>query len=496
MDRKDIENIQGALTKSNETTDSAVALWVITSLTKRELVCKAKDIHIPVHGLIPITYMAKYFMDNRFFQRLNDIKQLGTCNFIFPGATHTRFEHSLGTYYLAERILNRIKKSSDKNKLMEWLSVIPELKLYYANETCKPGLNKWIRELIKIAALCHDIGHGPYSHIFDDIFIKNSALRNHPMATHESRSCAIVEKIVQESSVLSGAITYDDIKFIQSLINPTPDQQGFVYQIVSNHLNGLDVDKYDYIARDTYHLGIKNGFDHFRLIDMVLVIDNKITYREQDEHDIYNLFTTRHSLHRRVYAHKGVISAQYIITNIMTIIDKVLGITESINDINKFAKMTDVYITEYTKLILEMKDNHLNPFKDMLTTDEYLELESLHQRLQTHNLFPHIGTTVTKEPIDIKDYFNNDKYRIFRNKVGFVSGNKLNPLDMIYVYKTKDKLLNEVKAYRINKKEISCIIPDIYQEHILMVFRKDNNQQSICADKLLFKKLTETIGKL
>ena len=461
--------------------------------SRAELLRKSKEINVPVHGSVSITMMAKCFIDNRYFQRLGDLKQLATCDFIFPGANHTRLEHSVGTYYLADRLMTRIKLSSDNCKMIEWLDRIPELKSHYEinDPTTSLGLNQWIIELIKIAALCHDVGHGPYSHLFDDVFVKNSKLRDHQLATHEQRSCEIIKRIVIESDILSKFMTDDDIKFVQTLIDPGKDRLGFVYQIVSNSFNGLDVDKYDYINRDAHHTGVKSGFDCSRLVDSVLVIDDKIVYPEQAEQDIYNLFTTRHSMHRRVYGHKGVVSAQYIIIEIMTIVDKVLCISDSILDLDKFIKMTDAYILNYMEFILEMRYNHIDPFKGKLTEKDYFDLEQLKSRLQSHNLYPHIGTLVTREKMDFQKHFNDDNHMIFRSKVGFVSGNKLNPLDSVYVYKTKDLFINGfgVTAHRINKTDISHIIPETYQEYILMVYRRDRDPDGIREDKKLFQNI-------
>jgi HD superfamily phosphohydrolase len=467
-------------------------------LTRADLLKNTKYINVPLYGSIPISLMAKYFIDNRYFQRLKELKQLGTCDFIFPGATHTRFEHSIGTYYLADRMLSRIRTSSDKITINEWLQKIPELKIHYNSnhdQIASPGLNMWISELIKIAALCHDVGHGPYSHLFDDIFVKNSKYKDHKYASHEQRSCEIIRLIVGESEILSKFITSDDIKFIQDIIDPKPHMDGFVYQIVSNNLNGLDVDKYDYINRDAYHTGIKSGFDCFRLIDFVLIIDNIIVYPEQSEYEIYNLFTTRHAMHRRVYGHKGVVSAQNIIIDVMMILDKVLNIGESITNMETFIKMTDSYVLNYIDFILDVENQSVNPFSKILSVEDYLKLKELKLRLQTHNLYPHIGTLVTKQISNIYDMFKSDNYIIYRSKIGFVSGNKSNPLNKIYVYKTKELFDDgsEIKAHLIDKSEISHIIPEIYQEYITMVFRKDRDPHGILQDKEIFQNIKDNV---
>jgi HD superfamily phosphohydrolase len=444
--------------------------------------------------------LAQQFIDNRYFQRLGELKQLATCDFIFPGAKHTRFEHSLGTYYLADRILNRIIYASDQNKLHEWLSGNPFLQKHYYDVTNPRGLNLWIAELVKIAALCHDIGHGAFSHIFDDIFVRNSIYKNHYLASHEARSCEIINLIVKESEILTNVITQDDIHFIQSIINPSQEHIGFIYQIVSNNLNGLDVDKYDYISRDAFHIGIKSGFDSQRLTDAVLVIDNNIVYPEQSEHTIYNMFMTRYSLHRQVYGHKGVVSAQHIVINIMEILDKVIGISESVTNMEKFVEMTDIYIIQSMKNILKFENAGINPYAHIMSAEDYANLKSLNARISTHNLYKHIGTFLTKDPIDnnIYEHFDRDRYIIASSKIGFVSGNKKNPLDNIYVYKTKDyfSVGGEIKAQMINKHDITFIVPEVYQEYVTMVFYKYDNKEEIAYGKQLCRKLIDCDAKV
>jgi len=469
---------------------------------KITLLHKIKTINIPLYGDVSITLMAKYFIDNRYFQRLSDLKQLGLCSLIFPGANHTRLEHSIGTYYLADRITERIKKIINPIKTNIWLSKIPEIvKMMETEENQTLEFNDWIIELIKIAALCHDIGHGPYSHCFDDIFIKNSIFKDHPMATHEARSCAIVELIVKSSDVLSKYITLNDINFIKSIIDPDNTRIGFVYQIVSNTLNGLDVDKYDYINRDTLHTGIKNNFDYTKLVDSVLVIDDNIVFTKQSEYNIYNLFQTRHSLHRMVYGHKGVISAQLIIIQIMKILDNIIGISESIIDLDNFVDMTDSYILQSVKHVLKLRNHKNNPY--CVTFDDYDTLEKLQNRLQTHDLYPCVGILIkpvhkniksTNHMTIIDQYFKNDQYFIEEHKVGYVSGNKPNPLDSIYVYNTNDYLFKainnpniEIEATLINKNDISYIIPDLYQEYVISIFRKDHDLNQLTIDKETFK---------
>ena len=140
----------------------------------------SKLIQDAVHGFIRLTPMAIKIIDTPEFQRLRDIKQLGMCHYVFPTAIHSRFEHSIGVYHLAGALLNNLKQR------------------YSSLEFDVPGLGKQrlsnlLIELIKVAGLCHDIGHGPGSHVFDDLIMKEST---HPNKTHEVRSGLIIEKIL------------------------------------------------------------------------------------------------------------------------------------------------------------------------------------------------------------------------------------------------------------------------------------------------------------
>jgi len=163
-------------------------------------------------------------------------------------------------------------------------------------------LNPLIVECIKIGGLCHDIGHGPYSHVFDKVILKNST---HENCNHESRSCLITEIICKRE--LSSEIDDRHIAFIKSIINPKEHHRGALYQIVANYLNGIDVDKFDYLARDSKNLGVHTSFNAERLINEFIIDQNdNIAYPKHCSYDIYELFHGRYMMHKKVYSHKTV----------------------------------------------------------------------------------------------------------------------------------------------------------------------------------------------
>jgi len=443
--------------------------------------------HDSIHGFIYLSHFAVKVIDTPQFQRLRYIKQLGTCSYVFPNAVHTRFEHSIGTYHIASECLNTISYNTDTEAIDNYLANIPELQNYYnrAYNNNVHLLDDYVCELIKIAALCHDIGHGPFSHVFDDYFLTATNKKNIFGSSHEERSGILIEQIIKNDPELSMIVTNDEIQFMKNLINPQKEHVGFIYQLVSNSLTGLDVDKFDYLVRDVYVTNFQAKIDISRLVKYIRIINNNIIYQDQAIDDIYNLLHTRYRLHKQVYCHKVVISTQFLIVDILIALDDILHISDSISNMDKFIKITDDYIFNSMDIIENFKDslnlNQKNKF-------EYAK--KIYSKLINRDLYAIIQTISSKEKIEniwekFKNIPDNENLIIYQSKIGFVSGNKPNPFDNIYVYKTKDitKPINfgkdthsniKLEAYKKNKHEIT-MLTDSYQEHFVIFYYKDKN---------------------
>ncbi|XP_060912849.1 deoxynucleoside triphosphate triphosphohydrolase SAMHD1-like [Labrus mixtus] len=198
-------------------------------------------------------------IDTPQFQRLRFIKQLGGVYFVYPGASHNRFEHSIGVGYLAGKLAEDLRSRQ------------PELKISDEDVLC-----------VQIAGLCHDLGHGPFSHLYDGMFLpkalekKEEMRRNGELGEeekleewkHEKGSCDMLDHLVKENNIkpamdMYGLIPEKDIRFIKEMIagplqeskskkwpyKGRPEEKSFLYEIVSNKKNGVDVDKFDYLAR-------------------------------------------------------------------------------------------------------------------------------------------------------------------------------------------------------------------------------------------------------
>ena len=347
-----------------------------------------------IHGFIEVDEISLSIIDTPEFQRLRNIKQLGAVHYVFPSANHTRFEHSLGVYHLAGELINNLKKNQ------------PELEI-----TDKEIL------LVKIAGLCHDLGHGPFSHLLDNILEKKS---KHELIIHERRSILILKYIVEKYNI---DLTIEDLEFIGGLIYPYDldlklIKRKFLYEIVSNRKNGIDVDKFDYLKRDTFYLGMSFSLDCSRIIKHVRVIDDCLSYLDKSYYHIFEMFEIRNKLHKQVYKHKTVIGIE-------------INISKSIDSIEKLENK--IFNPEYF-----CKYDDYNFFK------EY----DIEKRLIYKMLY---------ETKDLGELKNKDLNNSIKKKLKF--GYDYDPFTNIYFYNRnninrkikilKDNLINEELVYRV-----------------------------------------------
>ena len=473
------------------------------------LVPNFKKFHDSIHGYIPVSNYACRIIDSKYFQQLRNKKQLGTACYVFPNAVHTRFEHSIGTYNFASKLMDCIFHKTKQSQISEYLSKIKYLQNYYKFKyDGKAKLDKYICELVKIGALCHDLGHGPFSHLFDDNFLPSvydpdsTNLDYHKIVniTHEERSANLIEKIIKSDDILKKIILDDEIEFIKHLINPSKEDTGFLFQIVSNYLNGLDVDKYDYLIRDSKVLGFKISFDASRLVDDIVIVNNNICYPEQVIFEIYNMFNLRYNLHKMVYNHKSVISTQLLIIEFMKLIDNELKLSESIKDLEKFIMFGDNTMFDFLNLY-KIKDVEEIP-------ENIKKAQDILDKLNRHESYCFVDSLITKDKLDItkdsliKEYTDKktqallqDELVIFKTKIGLVSGDKQHPLDSIYSYSTKSLLQKDIPdVKKIEVDNVSLLIPKVHQEYITMIFVKNkNNKKAINKVKDLVSKMIKNI---
>ncbi|XP_055890969.1 deoxynucleoside triphosphate triphosphohydrolase SAMHD1-like isoform X11 [Biomphalaria glabrata] len=299
----------------------------------------------PVHGHIELNEACQLIVDTKEFQRLRNIKQLGMVDFVFPGATHTRFEHALGTYHLAGKFLRSLR---------EYHTEVPMKKkktTTVAEEDDKMEISDISDKdilCVEIAGLCHDLGCGPLSTLFSKRFLvaleKNPALKDNAKVWLKNRNVLMFEHMLKMNSLevklKKFEIEAHDIIFIKELIGGYEcngstawpykgrnEKNAFLYEIVSNHRNGVDVCKFDYMARDCHNLGIVNNFDAQRYVEFARIIEVdgeiQICTRNKELGNLYNMFFTRYNLHKFAYQHPVVCGMELMIVDVLEqIIDK------------------------------------------------------------------------------------------------------------------------------------------------------------------------------
>lgn len=476
-----------------------------------------KDI---IHDTIELSPIAKSIIDSNIFQRLRNLHQLGVCYLIFPNANNNRFEHSIGTYHLAGLILEKIIKNSSHIEINNSLLEVKFIKNYLlkhfelddTDENISFLLNintvlldDYLIELIKIAGLVHDIGHGPFSHLFDEWLhsIKSNNLDsdnlknqnshnigNFDFFKHESRSVLLFKEITknkkiilnQEQFLMSDIINDDALQFISELINPSEfsPKHNFIFQIISNTLNGLDVDKLDYLYRDCFYLGFGTPYDLSRIISYIQVINKNICFPEKVSYDIYKIFRTRYDLHKQFYTHKTTICIDYMIRDILKYLDPVLNISDCIQnfDINKFISLNDYTILNSCDLLKNINDvyskwkhqidnvveitNKINNRK--LYKCIYNETFFIHENISTDELFNKFKLKYNEQVTNIN--LSSPDIIIVKLKIGLLGGNNSHPLDNIYFYDNKNKSL------LLDKTKISHLMSSLHQEVIYYIISK------------------------
>ncbi|XP_078026099.1 deoxynucleoside triphosphate triphosphohydrolase SAMHD1-like [Epinephelus lanceolatus] len=308
----------------------------------------------PIHGHMALHPLLVKIIDTPQFQRLRNIKQLGGAYFVYPGASHNRFEHSIGVGHLAGELAKALHATQ------------PELLITERDILC-----------VQIAGLCHDLGHGPFSHLYDGMFIPKAC----PEETwkHEDASVQMFDHLVKcnglEEEMKKYSLVPQDQTFIKEMIaGPLKKRQGelqtktvdewpykgrpqdksFLYEIVANKTNGIDVDKFDYLSRDCYHLGIRNNFDHLRFLKFARVCEvdgqKHICTRDKEVINLYDLFHTRNGLHRRACQHRVHSIIENMIAEAFVKADehiqiegsggKMFTLSTAIDDMEAFTKLT------------------------------------------------------------------------------------------------------------------------------------------------------------
>lgn len=256
----------------------------------------------PIHGFVHIYKIEKDVIDTLPLQRLRRIKQLVFVDLVYPGASHTRFEHSIGVMHLAGMVCKA-------------------LPVDISNEET---------QMIRLSALFHDLGHGPFSHTFEDLLIRKLN------KTHEDLTPWIIKGTELKEIIEGYGFSAEDIAELS--IGKLRKGKTFFNQILSS---AIDVDKMDFLVRDTHHTGAEYGkVDIHRLIYTMNVIDNNLLIDSSALPTLEAFLIARLESFKAIYFHKTARAAQLLLVKALKAADEELGICK-FKSPEEYLKMDD-----------------------------------------------------------------------------------------------------------------------------------------------------------
>ncbi|WP_090703140.1 HD domain-containing protein [Daejeonella rubra] len=325
---------------------------------------KKKIINDPVYGFITIPSDLVYdLIQHPYVQRLRYIKQLGMTHLVYPGALHTRFHHALGAMHLMSLALDTIKSKGQAISYQE-------------------------EEAVTIAILLHDIGHGPFSHALEHTIVDG--------VSHEHISTLLMDNLNREFDGRLGLAL--------DIFNKRYHKK-FLYQLVSGQ---LDLDRMDYLNRDSFFTGVSEGVISFdRIIKMLDVVDDQLVVEEKGIYSIEKFLIARRLMYWQVYLHKTVIAAEQMLVKILERAKELSGEGRNLfaspcfsyflkNSISREEFKNDPRnIERFTKL----DDNDIFTSIKVWVNDEDLILSTLCSHLISRNLYQ---VEITNDPPSIE----------------------------------------------------------------------------------------------
>jgi HD superfamily phosphohydrolase len=387
-------------------------------------------VYDPIHGHYSLPRELWQFIDNPVYQRLRDLKQLGTTCFVFPGGNHSRFEHCLGVGHLSRKFIKSLAKRQ------------PELEI----------LNSDIRNLT-LAGLLHDLGHGPFSHIFDTDVVPALGIFGW---SHEQASVDLLKFMVDQFRI---DIEENDLNRVCDMI--LGDGQGYLYQIVNNKLNSIDVDKFDYIERDCHCLGFREfPFDTQRMMKRSLVINDTICFDEKVVHSIYSLFSSRFNLFQQCYSHRVGQAIGLMIRDALVAAKEPLDLVNRIETPSLYYKLTDTVIDEISSS----------------TNPEMEKAQKIINDIKSRKIYRQAGQIIFSKDTP-HDHINEEKIAGFSSGLRpedlIVKKFKLtygNPADQVWFYDEFSQM------HLIPREKVSSLIPANYCDRFLRVFVKEESK--------------------
>ena len=302
-----------------------------------------KYVRDPIHGYVGMTDVERRVIDTRPVQRLRGIRQLSIASVVYPGADHTRFSHALGTMHVAGQIADALKRGVEISS------------------------DEW--QLVRLAGLLHDIGHGPFSHSYEEILVKYRG------ANHEQMGKEVVKKSELADVLNDCGFKPDDV--IELTFGKEAKGKRYLRQATASQ---VDADKLDFLVRDSYFTGVEYGrIDISRLIQAMEVYGEDIAIDLKALYALEAFMIARYEMFLAVYYHHAVRAAEILLHKAMDYARELIGLT-TFKDVDEFLRMDDAYVTTQLRA--------LNPedFDDRTKRDLVERAKAMMSRLDAREL--------------------------------------------------------------------------------------------------------------
>ncbi len=262
------------------------------------------EIRDPVHGYVKVTEVERDVADSPFVQRLRRIHQLAGAYLVYPGAVHTRFDHVVGAMEVAGLIAESLAKRTDigQDQIQE----------------------------VRLAALLHDVGHGPFSHIYEEVLTEKTNL------THEDLSQRVIlETSIKDTLEKHG---FSSKKMSDFCVGKQASKPAYMNEIIAG---GLSADIMDYLLRDSYFTGVEYGkVDIRRVIDSLSVVEKHLALDQAALDAFEAVLIARYEMFKAVYFHRTVRAAELMLVHSMALADQAIRLTD-LSNMENYLELTD-----------------------------------------------------------------------------------------------------------------------------------------------------------
>jgi len=326
-----------------------------------------KYVRDPVHGYIGMTDVEKQVIDTLPLQRLRGIKQLSVTYITYPGADHSRFSHVLGTMHLAGQIAENLRRSVSLND------------------------DEW--QMVRLAGLLHDVGHGPFSHSYEEILVKYCNLN------HEQMGREVLEK--SELSDVLKSCGFRPAEIIELTFGKPKREKQYLRQIIASQ---VDADKMDFLLRDSYFTGVEYGhIDVNRLIQAMEIIKNEIAIDLKALYALEAFMIARYEMFLAVYYHHSVRAGAVMLHKAMDYTHELLGLT-TFKDVDEFLRLDDTSLMTHLRELDPKQVDAANrasaeKSKDMVSRLDKRELLKMAYQRDVHVRDEYIAKLLSDEAV-------------------------------------------------------------------------------------------------